>query len=90
MIQKRSESWLRDVDDKLSRATYPMDRAAAEEALKGVNIEEEDSSWYFDTIEWPVSSRDDFLDKFRRARESEAKDVTSTIERSTDTAARKM
>jgi predicted transcriptional regulator len=62
------ESWLMDVDDKLRGVNFPLDRNTAEEKLRGVSIEGEDASNYFDRIDWPVNSRDEFVDRIRSAR----------------------
>jgi predicted transcriptional regulator len=67
-IHKGKESWIRDIDYRLSGASYPMDRNVAENKLKGVNIDGDDATNYFSNIEWPVHSYDDFIRKFRLAK----------------------
>jgi predicted transcriptional regulator len=62
------DAWIKDVDSKLSGASYPMDRSVAEQKLKGLNIEGVDATKHFDMIEWPASSREDLVDKFQKAK----------------------
>jgi predicted transcriptional regulator len=72
-------AWIKDVDSKLSGVSYPMDRSVAEKKLKGLNIEGVDVTKHFDKIEWPVSSHDDLVSKFSKAKIGAASEHKPTI-----------
>ncbi|MBI0583797.1 MAG: hypothetical protein ISF22_06160 [Methanomassiliicoccus sp.] len=75
-MQKEKGISMRDVDDRLSNATFPMDRQMAEERIQGLDIDREQANRYLDNIEWPVNSRDELRDQVRRARESQSSEST--------------
>ncbi len=62
------EVWFNDIDARLKPTDYPLERNVAEERLRDAYIEGERPSLYYERIEWPVTSRDDFMEKLRRAR----------------------
>ncbi|MDW5562633.1 MAG: hypothetical protein SA339_05340 [Methanomassiliicoccus sp.] len=62
------DAWIKDVDSKLSGASYPMDRSVAEQKLKGLNIDGDDATKFFGNMAWPASSHDDLVDKLQRAK----------------------
>jgi hypothetical protein len=67
-VATHKDAWIKDVDRKLIGVSYPMHRDVAEEKLRGLRVEGDDAIKYFSNIEWPVSSHDDFVNKFRLAK----------------------
>ncbi len=79
----RKEVWFNDVDDRLKPTDYPLERSVAEVRLRDASIEGESASGYFDRMEWPMTSREDLMDKLRMARERGAvvESVAAPLER---------
>ncbi len=53
---QKHHSWAIDVTSNLKGADFPLDREAAEDRLRGVQIEGKDASYYLEKIDFPVDN----------------------------------